>query len=200
MKPSWSDVAVFYGLLFFALVMAYGWPPITYAFALVGVLLLMGFIFFVKNKSNSLDFVRICSVRDFSFSHDNYGFAVVRVPKNKINNIHAPQIGKFKRRQWVKIYCCKTKKYIYRKALGGEDLGTDKIELDYDSLLELGRPDLYGGSNFKRCDFLIYPAVGIIDFLLAHWKHPSEIYRAPMRVAAISLLVSLFGVIYSIFA
>nr|WP_321278369.1 hypothetical protein [Alcaligenes faecalis] len=152
------------------------------------------FCFFSLEKNPGIE---ISYVKDFTKSHDNMDFAVVRVSAHAIRNKGSNTGGSkvvFKRRQWVKIKNNENNKCIYRKALGSPLLKYREIELDYDSRLDLsdGSP-AYG----KKYSYTVSPLGSCFEYFLAHWKHPIEFYKAPLRVAVIGIFLSLLGVILS---
>ena len=134
--------------------------------------------------------VQVTKCRDFSRERDYGAFSVVRVFNKCLDSLGG-------RGSWVTITGGSV--VLYRRVLGagGTGLTRDAIELDYDSRTELGlsgRPDADG---FYTCKLQLQPSTPI-ERAKAHWTHPSLAYRVPYRLALLSVVLGLVGLVLGI--
>ncbi len=116
--------------------------------------------------------------RKFSSQYDYDAFSVVRLSPKIIGKLDG-------RKSWVKI--SNGRKSVYRIALGmspTKGFIQKVMEIDYDSLLELGVSrssvpvDEHG---FYFCELQVQ-STNFIKRVIAHWKHPAHEYRVPMQL------------------
>ncbi len=137
---------------------------------------------------------KITEYRNYSDKSDADKFAVVRIANSLVKALG----GRYK---WIEIKSSDGKK-IYRtiRGAGDRDIRSHQMELDYDSILELGlsmkkseSTDVKSNmSGYNNCDISI-SKVGLITAIRAHLKHPDPAYRAPMTLAFISLVIGIFS-------
>ena len=134
--------------------------------------------------------MKVFKCRDFKRERDYDEFSVVRVFNGCLSSLGG-------RGAWVTITGGDVP--LYRRVLGsgGTGLTQDAIELDYDSLVELGlcgRPDEDG---FYDCKLEIKCST-TRERVMAHWTHPSLAYRVPFRLALLSVVLGLIGFVLGI--
>lgn len=144
---------------------------------------------------------KITEFRSYSDKSDSDKFAVVRIANSLVKTLGG-------RYNWIEIKNSDGKK-IYRtiRGAGDRDIRSHQMELDYDSILELGlnikksessnaKSNMSGYSN---CDVKI-SRVGLLTTFRAHLKHPDPAYRVPMILAFISLLIGFISFAIGLFA
>lgn len=137
---------------------------------------------------------KITEYRNYSDRADADKFAVIRIANSLVNTLG----GRYK---WVEIKNNDGKK-IYRtiRGAGDRDISSHQMELDYDSIIELGlslkKPESTDGkpnlSGYINCDISI-SKVGFIKSFWGHYKHPDPAYRAPMKLSFVSFFIGLGG-------
>lgn len=139
---------------------------------------------------NTINFKK---VRKFTKEHDYQNFSVVRVQTRLIVELGG-------RNSWIEIKNGNNK--IRRRILGGSGLGftKDAIELDYDSMRDLGCLSKNHDENgFYPCN-LEAKKIGFIGQFMAHWNHPSDPHRIPIRISIVSLFLGVVSLLLALIA